>query len=190
MAQKDLKNGTLWRERQGIVKNGFFWKTHLSNCDQKIEFRAIQTDSGSKPGDSGGPVVSEQGQLVGVNSCNNDKGDYAVDVNEVRLFLARWTPAPNLPPPPKGVAGTWTVSWKHKDQELCAGLTLNADGTGHWDGGKLCPGTYVYDQGKLTLQMPGSGVNATAPLVWESHNSFRFTVQFTDGAIEFVATRR
>jgi S1-C subfamily serine protease len=190
MAQKQLNAGSLWRLRSGTVKSGVFLITSLRGTDLTLETRMINTDSGTKPGDSGGPMVDDQARLVGVTSCSNDKGDYAIDVGEVRIFLHRAMPTPSLPPPQRGIAGTWTVKWKVKDRDCYAGLTLNSDGTGQWDGSKLCPGTYTFAAGKLTLNMPGSGVQVPLKLTWQDYDRFQFTVQFNDGTIEFTATRR
>jgi S1-C subfamily serine protease len=190
MAHKWLTEGTLWRSRKGTVKNGFFKTTRLRGTTFKLEAHMIQTDSGSKPGDSGGPVVDEQGRLVGVNSSSDEQGDYAIDVNELRVFLSRSLPGKNFPSPPSPLIGTWTVTWKYKGSERFAGLTLNADGTGLWDGTNLSRGSYSDADGKLTLDVPGSGLDGPLELTWKSNNSFRFAVRYAEGPTDFTVTRR
>jgi S1-C subfamily serine protease len=189
MAGKQLNGGTLWRQRTGKVKKGFFWRTKLTNVDQNLEVRVIQTDSGVQGGDSGGPIVDAKLKLVGVVSCNNNEGDYGIDVGEVRTFLQR--AQGKAPPPPHPAAGTWTVSWTYKGKDYYAGMTLNADGTGLWEASKQFPGTYTYAKGQLTLNLPSSGVNTTNnTLTWANNDQFTFVIQYSDGPTTFTAVRR
>src|SRR5262249_14695520 len=129
MADKPLNAGTLWRGRSGTVKKAFFWRVTLTGSEQRLETRGPATHSGTKPGDSGGPMVDDKGRLVGVTSSSNDQGDYAIDLSEVRTFLARAVPGTNQPRRAHRAVGTWTVTWRYKDRDNYAGLTLNADGT-------------------------------------------------------------
>jgi serine protease Do len=190
MAGKQLEEGTLWRQRTGTVKKGFFWRTKLNHVDQMLEVSVIQTDSGVMPGDSGGPVVDAQGKLVAVVSCTTTEGDYGIDVAEVKTFLQRaLAKAPAAPHP---AAGTWTVTWSSKGKELYAGLTLNNNGTAVWQGGKDFPGSYTYkkDKSEMVFTLPNSGVNGTVTLTWTKNDQFQFTIQYSEGPITFTAVRR
>ena len=189
MAKKDLNAGTLWRVRHGKVKKVWFARTTLTGIEQKLEVCQVNTDSGSMPGDSGGPVVDGQGRLVAVNSTATDQdGDFGTDVTEVRAFL-RNALGPKVQPS-QTVVGSWVVTWSYKGQEHLAGLMLNSNGTGEWVGQKRFPGTFTFKDGKLTLRMPGSGVEATVVIVWRSNTQFVFTINYSDGATTYTATRR
>jgi hypothetical protein len=190
MAGKQLNAGTLWRPRTGKVQKAFFWKTKLTNVEQMLEVRVIQTDSGVKGGDSGGPIVDSQGKLVGVVSCNNNEGDFGIDVGEVRTFLQRAQQA--KPPAAQSPAvGTWTVTWTFKGRDYYASMTLNADGSGLWEGSKQFTGTFKYAKGQLTLNLPDSGVTTKeASVTWNSNDQFTFSIAYSDGPTTFTAVRR
>ena len=180
----------LWRQRTGTVKKGFFWRTKLNHVEQMLEVSVIQTDSGVMPGDSGGPVVDTQGKLVAVVSCTTNDGDYGIDVAEVKTFLHR--ALGKTPAAPHPAAGTWTVTWSTKGKELYAGLTLNNNGTAVWQGSKDFVGSYTYNKAKsqLVFTLPNSGVNGTVTLTWTNDNKFQFTIQYSEGPINFTAQRR
>jgi hypothetical protein len=189
MAGKLLAGGTLWRQRSGKVKNRFFWRTKLVNIEQYLEVRVIQTDSGVQGGDSGGPIVDAQGRLVGVVSCCNKEGDYGVDVGEVRTVLQRGQG--NLPAAPHPAAGAWTASWSYKGKDYYASLILNTDGTSLWEATQQFTGNYTYAEGRLTLNLPNSGINTkNNTLTWTSIDQFQFTIQYSEGPTTFTLVRR
>src|SRR5207302_575961 len=52
----------------------------------------LETQAPTNPGDSGGPVVNEQGEIVAVVAGNQPKGvlmHFCIDVSEVRVVLGR-----------------------------------------------------------------------------------------------------
>ena len=57
-------------------------------------------------------------------------------------------------------------------------------------GQKRFAGTFTSREGKLTLRMPGSGVDATVDIVWRGNGQFAFTIRYSDGPTEFTARRR
>ncbi|WP_146575457.1 trypsin-like serine protease, partial [Botrimarina hoheduenensis] len=60
---------------------------------QQVQARVLQTTSPINPGDSGGPIVNNNGELVGINSSGNTKArlvSYAIDIREVRAFLTAY----------------------------------------------------------------------------------------------------
>jgi hypothetical protein len=62
------------------------------------EFTVIETQSPINPGDSGGPVVNNEGKLVGISQSLREQArlvSYCVDISELKAFLAEdWKPAP------------------------------------------------------------------------------------------------
>ncbi len=56
------------------------------------EFRRVETQSPTNPGDSGGPVVSDRGELVAVNQGLSNEGrlmSWFIDVSDVRDFTEK-----------------------------------------------------------------------------------------------------
>jgi len=67
-------------------------KQFQSDDEEELNVRTILSDLRLNPGDSGGPVVDEDGNLVGVNMAINTRGrgiSYSIDVAEVKDFLDR-----------------------------------------------------------------------------------------------------
>jgi S1-C subfamily serine protease len=82
--------GEAWTYTKGIVsqiRRSYEWKTE-SGVDHRAE--VIQTQTPINPGSSGGPLFTDQGALVGVNSfvAQGEGLNFAVSVTEVRRFLA------------------------------------------------------------------------------------------------------
>jgi S1-C subfamily serine protease len=94
----------LWEYVHGTVRQvGQHYCTYDSG--QEVAAVCLETQLPSNPGDSGGPVVNDRGQLVGVNaaSLRGDAGvNLAIDLSEVRAFLDRarqdFPDAVGLPP--------------------------------------------------------------------------------------------
>jgi serine protease Do len=86
----------LWIYTSGTVRS-VYDKKFKSNHGEH-DFRVVETQSPIKPGDSGGPVVNEEGKLVAIAqsfSPSNALVSYCVDVSEIRAFIASsWKPAP------------------------------------------------------------------------------------------------
>lgn len=80
-----------------------------------FEARVVETDSATNPGDSGGPLLNDQGELVGVTqggAINAQLVSTFIDVSEVKQLLASGAvkevratkPAPKAEPTPPVVA--------------------------------------------------------------------------------------
>lgn len=86
----------LWVYTSGTVRS-VYDKKFKSNHGQH-DFRVVETQSPIKPGDSGGPVVNEQGQLVAIAQSFSPQSalvSFCVDINEIRAFIgSSWKPAP------------------------------------------------------------------------------------------------
>jgi hypothetical protein len=86
-------SGALWVYTPGKVRQVYLkkWKAQLDeNRTLTFEANVIETDSATNPGDSGGPLLNDKGQLVGVTHGGNVKERLIstfIDVAEVKEFL-------------------------------------------------------------------------------------------------------
>ena len=79
----------LWKYTRGEVSS-VFHKSFVLLGGQAIDAMVVQTQEPINPGDSGGAVVNDDGELVAVNSAYKTNGSlvsYAIDVTEVKAFL-------------------------------------------------------------------------------------------------------
>jgi hypothetical protein len=84
-------SGEAWSYTKGIIsqlRDNYVWKVSPA-----LSFQAdvIQTQTPISPGSSGGPLLSDDGKLIGVNSFKDLKAEainFAVSVVDVRSFLA------------------------------------------------------------------------------------------------------
>lgn len=93
--------GQIWTYTKGIIsqyRRDYEWQTEKNGVAHKAN--VIQTQTPISPGNSGGPLLTDDGKLLGVNSFQNTKGEnlnYAVSIIDVQRFLAEsGTPAPAL----------------------------------------------------------------------------------------------
>ncbi len=86
----------LWVYTAGRVRSVYDKKFKSNHGEHR--FRTVETQSPIVPGDSGGPVVNEDGRLVAIAqsfSPNSPLVSFCVDVSEIRAFIAgAWKPAP------------------------------------------------------------------------------------------------
>ena len=79
--------GQVWTYTKGIISQirpNFEWLGHRA--------KVIQTQTPINPGSSGGPLLDDNGRIIGVNSFYSTKGrglNYAVAVDVVQTFLKR-----------------------------------------------------------------------------------------------------
>jgi tetratricopeptide (TPR) repeat protein len=88
----------LWEYTAGTVRTVYRKKYKYQQNNQEVDARVIETQSPINPGDSGGPVVDDQGELVGVNAGTVRDAQLVslcIDVSEVRAFLADVQPLLN-----------------------------------------------------------------------------------------------
>jgi Flp pilus assembly protein TadD len=91
-------SGALWVYSSGTVRQVYHKKFAVGKDENKfvIDARIVETQTPTNPGDSGGPVVNEQGELVAVNDSHNINAQLVnncIDVSEVRAFLAESRPS-------------------------------------------------------------------------------------------------
>jgi hypothetical protein len=78
----------LWIYTFGTVRQVYRRKVKFE--DQEVDARVLETQAPINPGDSGGPVVNDQGELIGVSAAINRSGNLfsiCIDVAEVKEFL-------------------------------------------------------------------------------------------------------
>lgn len=78
----------LWVYTTGTVRQVYRRKIKLEG--QEVDARVLETQAPLNPGDSGGPVVNDSGELIGVTSAVNRAAQLmslCIDVSEVRDFL-------------------------------------------------------------------------------------------------------
>ncbi|OWK43423.1 trypsin-like peptidase domain-containing protein [Fimbriiglobus ruber] len=87
------KSGALWGYVKGTVRQVYRkkWQVELER-NHRITFEAkvIETDSPTNPGDSGGPLLNDKGELVGVTqggAVNAQLVSFFVDISEVKRLL-------------------------------------------------------------------------------------------------------
>lgn len=99
-----LGDSNLCREGDSVIAIGSpftlqstFTKGIVSAKDRKLPGRAvsfIQTDAAVNPGNSGGPLINGQGEVVGINTWVVNKGlaeglNFAVAINDVKSLIDR-----------------------------------------------------------------------------------------------------
>jgi len=88
------KSGALWGYVNGTVRQVYRkkWEAALSRTKTaRFEARVIETDTPTNPGDSGGPLLNDKGELVGVTqggALNASLVSFFVDASEVKVLLA------------------------------------------------------------------------------------------------------
>ena len=81
-------SGAFWVFTTGAVRQVYHRVIRYS--DQTVEARIIESQAPTNPGDSGGPVVNDRGELVGTNTGHSREGQlitWYIDVSEVRSFV-------------------------------------------------------------------------------------------------------
>jgi S1-C subfamily serine protease len=94
--------GGLWSYARGTVRGVEPRVFQVGEEDELFEVKAqiLESDIPFHPGDSGGPVVNDRGELVGIVQsycarCRN--WSYSIDVREVKALLAELVKTPVSP---------------------------------------------------------------------------------------------
>src|SRR5262245_17537741 len=86
----------LWVYTSGTVRS--VYKKQFRTGAGDHEFNVVETQSPINTGDSGGPVVNHQGELVAISQAISPSArlvSYSVDITEIKAFLTGpWKPAP------------------------------------------------------------------------------------------------
>lgn len=87
-------SGALWVYTSGTVRQVYHASIRTED-GSSIEANVVETQSPTNPGDSGGPMVNDRGEVVAVVQSHSRDArlvTVAVDVSEIRDFLATLTP--------------------------------------------------------------------------------------------------
>ncbi|HEY3349313.1 MAG TPA: serine protease [Thermoanaerobaculia bacterium] len=123
--------GLRWTYTRGLVsqiRQHYEWTVPPA---KRHEATVIQTQTPISPGNSGGPLISDAGHLIGVNTFSKlgDELHFAVAVDEIVQFQARSTTSEAVPSAPcRGLASQRLADEKHrgfvtKYDTLCSGMT-------------------------------------------------------------------
>jgi serine protease Do len=89
-------SGALWVFNSGTVRT--VYQKQFRTGAGEHDFLVVETQSPVNSGDSGGPVVSDKGELVAIAQATSRKGSlisYNVDISEVKAFInSDWKQAP------------------------------------------------------------------------------------------------
>ena len=84
-------SGALWSYAFGKVRQNYYIQTRFGFG--KTQMQMLETTSPINPGDSGGPIVNDAGELVGLSqSYHKEHRGYAygVDISEISWFLKKY----------------------------------------------------------------------------------------------------
>jgi S1-C subfamily serine protease len=86
--------GRGWQTTAATVSHAGMQTFHYPARGQHIRCRVLETDAPQFVGESGGPVLNNKGELIGINAAGRerDRLSIAIDVAEVRTFLQRHRP--------------------------------------------------------------------------------------------------
>ena len=83
----------LWVFSSGSVRQNLEDFQIVYDNGQTVRCKIVQTQNPTNPGDSGGPLLNRQGELVGITSGGNaeqntDLVSYSIDIEEIKLLLS------------------------------------------------------------------------------------------------------
>jgi S1-C subfamily serine protease len=91
-----FRSGALWVYTSGTVRSVYRKQWQIPMSDQKdplkLSSRVVEVQSPVNPGDSGGPLLNDRGEVIGVVQGTNVTAsliNYAIAASEVRAFLQR-----------------------------------------------------------------------------------------------------
>lgn len=178
----------LWRYTRGNVRQVYTRK--LKSGDGATDVQLVETQSPVNMGDSGGPVLNDHGEVVGVAAAYDPAERLVsqnIDVTEVRSFLT--TAVPKLQKseaPPRAafsLVGSWNLSAKADGDLTAHGLAeFKSDGTYQLSdsdtrigNGEMQEGRFACANGMLLL-MTEDG-QATLKLTWNGKDRFSGTTK-------------
>ncbi len=129
--EEELDEGTLWWYTLGTVRQ--VYRQKLMTAEGAKYVRCVETQSPVNQGDSGGPVVNDRCQVIGVTqSYRADRRlvSQNIDVQEVKAFLAQAGQQPESAAVPLPLMGGWLFTLAGKEGKKTVGRAeFNKDGT-------------------------------------------------------------
>ena len=89
-----LASDAMWVFTSGTVRQVYRARASYRN-GQVCEFLRVETQSPTNPGDSGGPVINERGELVAIHNGSSSAGQlmtYFIDASELKSYLGELEP--------------------------------------------------------------------------------------------------
>jgi S1-C subfamily serine protease len=170
LGNSGARDGVLWRYGRGHVRQVYRHRLKgdaegEEEAEYELNARVVETQVPSNPGDSGGPVVNDRGELVGITEgvrLSRQLVTFAIEVSEVRAVLGGVKD-----PDPASVSlvgGAWERS-EDRGQAERTRLTFRPDGTFLLatvaPGNKVrtsVEGRYTLANGRLVLTAEGCAV--------------------------------
>jgi hypothetical protein len=175
-----FRGGVLWRYTKGDVRQ--VYTKRLITDVGLVEARVLETDAAINRGDSGGPVVNEAGELVGVVQSFDPENRLItnnIDVREVKDLVER-SQCPTAPAVAgDGLAGNWRMSFADADgAELFFDATIRADGSMTLRGKDTFNARYSLKNGTLRLTMTDE-LTLEGKLLHSGRDRFAFEAEGT-----------
>jgi len=172
-----FEEGTLWWYTRGTVRQ--IRRANIETSEGVQQVRILETQSPVNQGDSGGPVVNDAGQLVGVArsfKASQRLVSESVDVQEVKDFLKSAPEAVEEAEEAASLVGRWHLTPEAGDKKDRGSAEFKEDGTFVLTAPDKKPsdrqGRYAYANGVLWL-ISAKGY-ACVNLTWTDKDRFSF----------------
>jgi len=173
-----FEEGTLWWYTRGTVRQTR--RLNIETPEGVQPVRMLESQSPVNQGDSGGPVVNDDGQLVGVArsfKASQRLVSESVDVQEVKDFLKSAPEAAEEAEETASLVGRWHLAPESSDKKDRGSAEFKGDGTFVLTAPDKKPsagrGRYAYANGVLWL-ISAKGY-ACVSLTWTDKDRFSFT---------------
>jgi S1-C subfamily serine protease len=200
-------NGPSWSAKSGKVSTIFDFPIGLSQnvvqqdsgeyLFERTVLSVLETDTGVSNGDSGGPLLNDDGKIIGItfsspSNRRNGSSGWHVDLKHVRDFVAQ------LPTQPEGVPfDVWTAGDPELELAKPKAIDLNDDGQKNavllFHSGKGEGQKFRLSAQTIFLGSKAENSTSDAPLpkgMWglENRGNFAFDVFYTLRSDGLVAT--
>ncbi len=174
-----FEDGTLWWYTQGTVRQVHRERVKKDGAVKYI--RMVETQAPVNQGDSGGPVVNDEGKLVGVThayEADQRLVSENIDVQEVKSFLHDSEDKVQDAEPGKSVVGSWWFAGQASEEKKIDGnAEFKSDGTFRLIStnakDKAKQGRYLYANGVLWLIFDQG--HASVSVTWADKDRFTFS---------------